>query len=170
MKKEYRDLYMGFIIAIATVVITPLIIKLWQVTLYQPINSEIVEQVQEKHNNDNDKVVLDYSDIVEINRETILVPVKSLELVEGHEKYYFLRNNEGHLYISDNEQLRHDEDYILEVDRRTDEIIEIRFDLKFEFDEVDEDIFTEWYHNDIEQGKEMLNEYLGIENYTEVSI
>ena len=52
----------------------------------------------------------------------------------------------------------------------TDEIVEIRFDLKFEFDEVDEDIFTEWYHNDIEQGKEMLNEYLGIENYTEVSI
>ena len=42
--------------------------------------------------------------------------------------------------------------------------------MKFEFDEVDEDIFTEWYHNDIEQGKEMLNEYLGIENYTEISI
>ena len=50
------------------------------------------------------------------------------------------------------------------------ELVEIRFDLKFEFDEVDEDIFTEWYHNDIEQGKEMLNEYLGIENYTEISI
>ena len=68
--------------------------------------------------------------------------------------------------------MRHDEDYILEVDRITDEIIEIRFDLKFEFDEVDEDIFTEWYHDDIEQGKEMLNEYLGIEDYSrsEVSI
>lgn len=166
--KKYKDLYAGLIIAIATAVITPLIIKLWQVTLYQPINSEIVEQVQEKHNNDRE--ILDYSDILEINRDTILVPVKSLELVEGHEKYYFLRNNEGHLYISDNEQLRHDEDYILEVDRMTDEIIEIRFDLKFEFDEVDERIFDEWYHNDIEQGQEMLNEYLGIENYTEISI
>lgn len=168
MKKEYKDLYAGFIIAIVMAVITPLIIKLWQVTLYQPINSEIVEQVQEKHN--SDKEVLDYSDILEINRETILVAVKSMELVNGHEKYYFLRNNEGNFYISDNEKLRHDEDYILEVDKNTDEIVEIRFDLKFEFDEVDEDIFTEWYHNDIEQGQEMLNEYLGIENYTEISI
>ena len=170
MKNEnkYKDLYTGFIIAIAMAVITPLIIKLWQVTLYQPINSEIVEQVQEKHN--NDKEALDYSDILEINRETILVPVKSLELVEGHEKYYFLRNNEGNLYISDNENLRHDRDYILEVDKNTDEILEIRFDLEFEFDEVDERIFDEWYHNDIEQGKMMLNEYLGIENYTEISI
>ena len=168
MKKEnkYKDLYAGFIIAIAMAVITPLIIKLWQVTLYQNINSEIVEQVQEV----NDKEVLDYSDILEINRETILVPVKSLELVEGHEKYYFLRNNEGNLYISDNENLRHDRDYILEVDKNTDEILEIRFDLEFEFDEVDERIFDEWYHNDIEQGKMMLNEYLGIENYTEISI
>ena len=170
MKREnkYKDLYAGFIIAVAMAIITPLIIKLWQVTLYQPINSEIVEQVQEKHNSDKEE--LDYSDILEINRETILVPVKSLELVEGHEKYYFLRNNEGNLYISDNEKLRHDENYILEVDRITDEIVEIRFDLKFEFDEVDEDIFTEWYHSDIEQGREMLNEYLGIENYTEISI
>lgn len=168
MKKEYKDLYAGFIIAIVTAVITPLVIKLWQVTLYQPINSEIVEQVQEKHN--RDKEALDYSDILEINRETILVPVKSLELVERHEKYYFLRNNDGNLYISDNEDLRHDENYILEVDKNTDEIVEIRFDLKFEFDEVDESIFDEWYHNDIEQGREMLNEYLGIENYTEISI
>lgn len=170
MKKEnkYKELYAMGILTLITLMITPLIIKWWQVTLYQPIDSEIVEQVQEKHN--SDKEVLDWMDIVEINRETILVPVKSLELVEGHEKYYFLRNNEGHLYISDNENLRHDKDYILEVDRLTDEIVEIRFDLKFEFDEVDEDIFTEWYHNDIEQGKEMLNEYLGIENYTEVSI
>ena len=168
MKKQYKDLYAMGILTLITLMITPLIIKWWQVTLYQPIDSEIVEQVQEKHN--SDKEVLDWMDIVEIIRETILVPVKSLELVEGHEKYYFLRNNEGHLYISDNENLRHDKDYILEVDRLTDEIVEIRFDLKFEFDEVDEDIFTEWYHNDIEQGKEMLNEYLGIENYTEVSI
>lgn len=168
MKKQYKDLYAMGILTLITLMITPLIIKWWQVTLYQPIDSEIVEQVQEKHN--SDKEVLDWMDIVEINRETILVPVKSLELVEGHEKYYFLRNNEGHLYISDNENLRHDKDYILEVDRLTDEIIEIRFDLKFEFDSVDEDIFTEWYHDDIEQGKEMLNEYLGIENYTEVSI
>ena len=166
MKKEYKDLYAGFTIAIVMAVITPLIIKLWQVTLYQPINSEIVEQVQEV----NDKEVLDYSDILEINRETILVAVKSMELVNGHEKYYFLRNNEGNFYISDNEKLRHDEDYILEVDKNTDEIIEVRFDLKFEFDEVDERIFDEWYHNDIEQGNEMLNEYLGIENYTEISI
>lgn len=166
MKKEYKDLYAGFIIAIVMAVTTPLIIKLWQVTLYQPINSEIVEQVQEV----NDKEVLDYSDILEINRETILVAVKSMELVNGHEKYYFLRNNEGNLYISDNENLRHDRNYILEVDRITDEIVEIRFDLEFEFDEVDEDIFDEWYHNDIEQGQEMLNEYLGIENYTEISI
>lgn len=168
MKKEnkYKDLYAGFIIAIVMAVITPLIIKLWQVTLYQPINSEMVEQVQEV----NDKEVLDYSDILEINRETILVAVKSMELVNGHEKYYFLRNNEGNFYISDNEKLRNDENYILEVDRITDEIVEIRFDLKFEFDEVDEDIFDEWYHNDIEQGQEMLNEYLGIENYTEISI
>ena len=164
--KKYKDLYAGFIIAIATLIITPLIIKWWQEVLYQPITTETVEQVQEV----NDKEVLDYSDIVEKNRETILVPVKSLELVEGHEKYYFLRNNEGNLYISDNEKLRHDENYILEVDRLTDEIIEIRFDLKFEFDEVDEDIFDEWYHNDIEQGKMMLNEYLGIENYTEINI
>ena len=166
MNKEYKDLYAGFIIAIVMAVITLLIIKLWQVTLYQPITTEIVEQVQEV----NDKEALDYSDILEINRETILVPVKSLELVEGHEKYYFLRNNEGNLYISDNEDLRHDRDYILEVDRITDEIVEIRFDLKFEFDEVDEDIFDEWYHNDIEQGKEMLNEYLGIEDYSRSEI
>lgn len=168
MKNEnkYKDLYALGVLTLITLMITPLIIKWWQVTLYQPINSEIVEQVQEV----NDKEILDYSDIVETNRQTILVPVKSLELVEGHEKYYFLRNNEGNLYISDNEKLRHDENYILEVDRITDEIIEIRFDLEFEFDEVDEDIFNEWYHNDIEQGKMMLNEYLGIENYTEVSI
>src|SRR5699024_11771096 len=108
MKKEnkYKDLYAGFIIAIVTAVITPLVIKLWQVTLYQPINSEMVEQVQEKHN--RDKEALDYSDILEINRETILVPVKSLELVERHEKYYFLRNNDGDLYISNNEDLRQD--------------------------------------------------------------
>lgn len=166
MKKQYRDLYAMGILTLIALMITPLIIKWWQVTLYQPITTEIVEQVQEV----NDKEVLDYSDILEINRETILVPVKSLELVEGHEKYYFLRNNEGHLYISDNENLRHDKDYILEVDRMTDEIIEIRFDLEFEFDEVDEDMFTEWFHNDVEAGKEMLNEYLGIENYTEISI
>ena len=172
MKKEnkYKELYAMGILTLITLMITPLIIKWWQVTLYQPINSEMVEQVQEKYNSDNDKEILDYSDILEINQQTILVPVKSLELVEGHEKYYFLRNNEGNLYISDNENLRHDRDYILEVDKDTDEIVEIRFDLKFEFDEVDEDIFTEWHHNDIETGKEMLNEYLGIENYTEISI
>ena len=170
MKKEnkYKELYAMGILTLITLMITPLIIKWWQVTLYQPINSEMVEQVQEKHN--SDKEVLDYSDILETNRETILVPVKSLELVERHEKYYFLRNNDGNLYISDNEDLRHDENYILEVDKNTDEIIEIRFDLKFEFDEVDERIFDEWYHNDIEQGREMLNEYLGIENYTEINI
>ena len=166
MNKKYKDLYAMGIITLITLIITPLIIKLWQVTLYQPINNEIIEQVQEV----NDKEVLDYSDILETNRETILVPVKSLELVERHEKYYFLRNNEGNLYISDNENLRHDRDYILEVDRITDEIIEIRFDLEFEFDEVDEELFNEWYHNDIEQGREMLNEYLGIENYTEISV
>ena len=55
MKKEYKDLYAGFIIAIVTAVITPLVIKLWQVTLYQPINNEIVEEVQEKHNRDFEK-------------------------------------------------------------------------------------------------------------------
>ena len=168
MKKQYKDLYAMGILTLITLMITPLIIKWWQVTLYQPIDSEIVEQVQEKHN--SDKEVLDWMDIVEINRETILVPVKSLELVEGHEKYYFLRNNEGHLYISDNEDLRHDENYILEVDRMTDEIVNIRFDLEFEFDEVDEDIFTEWYHDDIEQGKEMLNEYLGVEDYSRYEV
>ena len=170
MQKEnkYKDLYMLGIAMLITLMVAPLIIKWWQITLYQPINSEMVEQVQEKHN--SDKEVLEWNDIVETNRETILVPVKSLELVERHEKYYLLRNNEGNVYISDNEDLRHDENYILEVDRITDEIVKIRFDLKFEFDEVDEDIFTEWYHNDIEQGKEMLNEYLGIENYTEISI
>lgn len=168
MKKQYKDLYAMGILTLITLMITPLIIKWWQVTLYQPIDSEIVEQVQEKHN--SDKEALDYSDILEINRETILVPVKSLELVEGHEKYYFLRNNEGHLYISDNEDLRHDENYILEVDRMTDEIVNIRFDLEFEFDEVDEDIFTEWYHDDIEQGKEMLNEYLGVEDYSRYEV
>lgn len=168
MKKQYKDLYAMGILTLITLMITPLIIKWWQVTLYQNIDNETVEQVQEKHN--SDKEVLEWSDILEINRETILVPVKSLELVEGHEKYYFLRNNEGDLYISDNENLRHDKNYILEVDRITNEIIEIRFDLEFEFDEVDEDIFTEWYHDDIEQGKEMLNEYLGIENYTEINI
>lgn len=49
MKKEnkYKDLYAGFIIAIATFIITPLIIKLWQITLYQPINENIVNEVQE---------------------------------------------------------------------------------------------------------------------------
>ena len=41
---------------------------------------------------------------------------------------------------------------------------------KFEFDEIDEAIFTEWFNDDIETGREMLNEYLGIENYTEISI
>ena len=166
MKNKYKDLYAMGIITLITLIITPLIIKLWQVTLYQNIDNETVEQVQEV----KDKEILEWDDILEKNKGTILVPVKSLELVKGHEKYYFLRNNEGNLYISDNENLRHDENYILEVDRITDEIIEVRFDLKFEFDEVDEDMFNEWYHNDIEQGKEMLNEYLGIENYTEISV
>src|SRR5699024_11336966 len=102
-------------------------------------------------------------------RDRIVTGVQTCAL-PIYEKYYFLRNNDGDLYISDNEDLRHDENYILEVDKNTDEIVEIRFDLKFEFDEVDESIFDEWYHNDIEQGREMLNEYLGIENYKEVSI
>lgn len=172
MKNEnrYKDLFILGISTLIILMIMPLIIRWWQVTLYQPITTEVVEQVQEKHDSDNDKEVLDYSDIAKMNRQTILVPVKSLKLVENHEEYHFLRNNEGKMYISDNKKLEHDKNYILEVDRLTDEIVEIRFDLEFEFDEEDEDIFTEWYHSDIEIGKEMLNEYLGIEIYKGVSI
>ena len=173
MNKKYKDLYAGFIIAIATVIITPFIIKAWQVTLYQPINSEMVEQVQEFYEEEEKEIsneILNQSDINEMNKNTILIAVKSLEIEHENNPYYFLRNNDGSLYIVEDDRMRHDENYILEVDRLTDEIIEIRFDLKFEFDEVDEDIFDEWYHNDIEQGKMMLNEYLGIENYTEINI
>ena len=167
--KKYKDLYMGLIIAIATLVITPLIIKWWQVTLYQPINSEIVTEVQEV-NEVNDKEVLNQSDINEMNKNTVLIAVKSLELEHENNPYYFLRNNDGSLYIVENDKMRHEENYIIEVDRFTDEIVEIHWDLKFEFDEEEEELFTEWFNNDIETGKEMLNEYLGIENYTEISI
>ena len=66
--------------------------------------------------------------------------------------------------------MKHEENYIIEVDRFTDEIVKIHWDLKFEFDEEEEELFTEWFDNDIEVGKELLNEYLGIENYTEISI
>ena len=167
--KKYKDLYMGLIIAIATLVITPLIIKWWQVTLYQPINSEIVTEVQEV-NEVNDKEVLNQSDINEMNKNTVLIAVKSLELEHENNPYYFLRNNDGSLYIVENDKMRHEENYIIEVDRFTDEIVEIHWDLKFEFDEEEEELFTEWFNDDIETGKEMLNEYLGIENYTEISI
>ena len=167
--KKYKDLYAGFIIAIATVIITPFIIKAWQVTLYQPINSEIVTEVQEV-NEVNDKEVLNQSDINEMNKNTVLIAVKSLELEYENNPYYFLRNNDGSLYIVENDKMRHEENYIIEVDRFTDEIVKIHWDLKFEFDEEEEELFTEWFDNDIEVGKELLNEYLGIENYTEISI
>ena len=167
--KKYKDLYAGFIIAIATLIITPFIIKAWQVTLYQPINSEIVTEVQEV-NEVNDKEVLNQSDINEMNKNTVLIAVKSLELEYENNPYYFLRNNDGSLYIVENDKMRHEENYIIEVDRFTDEIVEIHWDLKFEFDEEEEELFTEWFDNDIEVGREMLNEYLGIENYTEISI
>ena len=169
MNKKYKDLYAGFIIAIATVIITPFIIKAWQVTLYQPINSEIVTEVQEV-NEVNDKEVLNQSDINEMNKNTVFIAVKSLELEYENNPYYFLRNNDGSLYIVENDKMRHEENYIIEVDRFTDEIVEIHFELEFEFDDEEEELFTEWFHNDIEVGQEMLNEYLGIENYTEISI
>lgn len=171
--KKYKDLYAGFIIAIATVVITPLIIKLWQVTLYQPINREMVEQVQEFYEEEEKEIskeILNQEDINEINKNTVLIAVKSLEIEHENNPYYFLRNNDGSLYIVEDDRMRHEENYIIEVDRFTDEIVEIHWDLKFEFDSEEEEIFTEWFHDDIETGKEMLNEYLGIENYTEISI
>ena len=173
MKKEYKDLYAGFIIAIVTAVITPLVIKLWQVTLYQNIDNEIVEEVQEFYEEDDRKVgkeVLYQSDIDDMNRKTELIAVKSLEIEHENNPYYFLRNNDGSLYIVEDDRMKHEENYIIEVDTRTDEIVKIHWDLEFEFDKVDEEIFTEWFNDDIETGREMLNEYLGIENYTEVSI
>lgn len=175
MKKEnkYKDLYAGFIIAIVTAVITPLVIKLWQVTLYQDIDNEIVEEVQEFYEEDDRKVgkeVLYQSDIDDMNRKTELIAVKSLEIEHENNPYYFLRNNDGSLYIVEDDRMKHEENYIIEVDTRTDEIVKIHWDLEFEFDKVDEEIFTEWFNDDIETGREMLNEYLGIENYTEVSI
>lgn len=170
MKKEYKDLYAGFIIAVAMAIITPLIIKLWQETLYQPINNEVVEEVQEVNDREIGKEVLDQSDIDDMNRKTELIAVKSLQIEYRNNPYYFLRNNDGSLYIVEDDRMRHEENYIIEVDTRTDEIVKIHWDLEFEFDEVDEDIFTEWFRDDIEQGRKMLNEYLGIENYTEISI
>lgn len=172
-EKEYKDLYAGFIIAIVTAVITPLVIKLWQVTLYQDIDNEIVEEVQEFYEEDDRKVgkeVLYQSDIDDMNRKTELIAVKSLEIEHENNPYYFLRNNDGSLYIVEDDRMKHEENYIIEVDTRTDEIVKIHWDLEFEFDKVDEEIFTEWFNDDIETGREMLNEYLGIENYTEVSI
>lgn len=169
--KKYKDLYAGFIIAIATVVITPLIIKLWQVTLYQPIDNETVEQVQEIYEEKEiSNEVLNQRDINEMNKNTVLIAVKSLEIEHENNPYYFLRNNDGSLYIVENDRMRHEENYIIEVDRFTDKIIKIHWDLKFEFDNEEEELFTEWFNDDIETGKEMLNEYLGIQNYTEISI
>ena len=171
MKKEYRDLYMGFIIAIATVVITPLIIKWWQVNLYQNIDNETVEQVQEIYEEKEiSNEILNQSDIDEMNKNTILIAVKSLEIEHENNPYYFLRNNDGSLYIVENDKMRHEENYIIEVDRFTDKIVKIHWDLRFEFDNEEEELFTEWFNDDIETGKEMLNEYLGIQNYTEISI
>lgn len=175
MKKEnkYKELYAMGILTLITLIITPLIIKLWQVTLYQDIDNEIVEEVQKIYEKDDRKVgkeVLYQSDIDDMNRKTELIAVKSLEIEHENNPYYFLRNNDGSLYIVEDDRMKHEENYIIEVDTRTDEIVKIHWDLKFEFDEIDEAIFTEWFNDDIETGREMLNEYLGIENYTEVSI
>ena len=171
--KKYKDLYMGLIIAIATLVITPLIIKWWQMTLYQPINSEMVEQVQEFYEEEEKEIskeILNQEDINEMNKNTVFIAVKSLEIEHENNPYYFLRNNDGSLYIVEDDRMKHEENYIIEVDRFTDEIVKIHWDLKFEFDEEEEELFTEWFNDDIETGKELLNEYLGIENYTEISI
>ena len=167
--KKYKDLYAIGILTLITLMITPLIIKWWQVTLYQDITTEIVEQVQEV-NEVNDNEILNQRDINEMNKNTVLIAVKSLEIEHENNPYYFLRNNDGSLYIVEDDRMRHEENYIIEVDRFTDEIVKIHWDLKFEFDNEEEELFTEWFHDDIETGKEMLNEYLGIENYTEISI
>lgn len=169
MKKDYKDLYAMGILTVLALVVTPIIMGWWSFTLETPIRTVQDSTVStETIQNTNKK--LNSEDLSQLNQETMLIAVKAMELSEGGEKYYFLRNNEGDLYISENQELKNNKNYVLEINRKTGEIVEYRLELEFEFDSEDERLFDEWYDSDIEQGREMLNEYLGIENYTEVSV
>ena len=162
MKKNYKDL-------LIFLMIMPVIIAWWKFSLTAPIEIENngIETVEITK---NEQEILNQNDIFKMNQNTILVPVKAMELVQNNEPYFFLRNNDGDVFISDNQELKHNQNYVLEIDALTFEIIEYRFDINFTFTPEDEEIFKEWFDSDIEQGKEMLNEYLGIEDYTENAV
>lgn len=162
MKKNYKDL-------LIFLMIMPVIIAWWKFALTTPIEP-VNNETETVEITESEKEILNQNDIFRINQQTILVPVKAMELNHNNNQYFFLRNNDSSMYISENEKLRHNESYILEVDRFTDEIIEIRFDLEFKFDTEDEKTFEDWFDSDIETGREMLNEYLGIEDYTENAV
>lgn len=162
MKKNYKDL-------LIFLMIMPVIIAWWKFALTTPIEIENngIEAVEITK---NEQEILNQNDIFKMNQNTILVPVKAMELTQNNEPYFFLRNNEGDLFISENQELKHNQNYVLEVDALNSEIIEYRLDINFTFTPEDEEIFKEWFDSDIEQGKEMLNEYLGIEDYTENAV
>lgn len=162
MKKNYKD-FLVFLM------IMPVIIAWWKFALTTPIEIENngIETVEITK---NEQEILNQNDIFKMNQNTILVPVKAMELTQNNEPYFFLRNNEGDLFISENQELKHNQNYVLEIDALNSEIVEYRFDINFTFTPEDEEIFKEWFDSDIEQGKEMLNEYLGIEDYTENAV
>lgn len=162
MKKNYKDL-------LIFLMIMPVIIAWWKFALTEPIEIENngIETVEITK---NEQEILNQNDIFKMNQNTILVPVKAMELTKNNEPYFFLRNNEGDEFISDNQELKHNQNYVLEIDALTFEIVEYRFDINFTFTPEDEEIFKEWFDSDIEVGMEMLNEYLGIEDYTENAV